>query len=191
MTETSEPDDEVLRLGAHIKARRIELNLSLRDLAAATGLSATFLSNLERGQANPTLDTLRKVSTALKTSILYMADNAREARPVVRHHQRRRLNLSEGHIRYEILTPTLNKKMVLFQAHVTAEDGNVVVGPLAEPTEECLVVLSGRINIVLSGVLYELECGDSVYFEGRNLESITVPGEGEATYISAITPPVF
>jgi len=65
------------------------------------------------------------------------------------------------------------------------------VGPLAEPTEECLVVLSGRINIVLSGVLYELECGDSVYFEGRNLESITVPGEGEATYISAITPPVF
>ena len=191
MPEQIEPDDEVLKLGAHIKARRIELNLSLRDLAAATGLSATFLSKLERGQANPTLDTLRKVSTALKTSILYMATSVREARPVVRSHQRRHLNLSQGHIRYEILTPTLNRKMVLFQARVTAEDGNVVVGPLAEPTEECLVVLSGRIDIVLSGVTYELECGDSVYFEGRNLESITVPGEGEATYISAITPPVF
>lgn len=191
MPDQTAPDEEVLKLGAHIKARRAELNLSLRDLAASTGLSAAFLSNLERGTANPTLDTLRKVSTALKTSILYMANDTREARPVVRHHQRRKLNLSSGHIRYEILTPTLNKKMVLFQARVTAEDGNIVVGPLAEPTEECLVMLSGRITVVLSGQTYELEAGDSIYFEGRNLESITVSGEGEASYISAITPPVF
>jgi mannose-6-phosphate isomerase-like protein (cupin superfamily) len=120
-----------------------------------------------------------------------MATNTREATPVVRHDQRRRINLSNGHIRYEILTPTLNKKMVLFEAKVTAEDGNIVVGPLAEPTEECLVVLSGRMSICLSGQTYELDAGDSVYFEGRNLECINVIGDGEATYISAITPPVF
>ena len=191
MPDQNVPDDEVLRIGTHIKARRTELNLSLRDLAASTGLSATFLSNLERGMANPTLDSLRKVSTALGTSLLFMATNTSESSPVVRSHERRRLNLSNGHIQYEILTPTLNRKMVLFQGRVTAEDGNIVVAPLAEPTEECLVLLTGKINIVISGQMYQLEAGDSIYFEGRNLTSLTVTGAGEATYISAITPPVF
>jgi transcriptional regulator with XRE-family HTH domain len=191
MSELISPDEDVQKLGAQIKARRVELGLSLRDLSATTNLSATFLSNLERGIANPTLDSLRKVSNSLNTPILYMATNIRETSPVVRHNERRRINLSKGHIRYEILTPTLNKKMVLFEAKVTAADGNIVVGPLAEPTEECLVVLSGRINICLSGQSYELDAGDSVYFEGRNLEGINVIGDEEATYISAITPPVF
>ncbi len=191
MPDQNVPDDEVLRIGTHIKARRTELNLSLRDLSASTGLSATFLSNLERGMANPTLDSLRKVSTALGTSLLFMATNTSESSPVVRRHERRRLNLSNGHIQYEILTPTLNRKMVLFQGRVTAEDSNIVVAPLAEPTEECLVLLTGKINIVISGQMYQLEAGDSIYFEGRNLSSLTVTGAGEATYISAITPPVF
>jgi transcriptional regulator with XRE-family HTH domain len=191
MSDLTSPDDDVQKLGAQIKARRVELGLSLRDLSATTNLSATFLSNLERGIANPTLDSLRKVSNALNTPILYMASNLRDGSPVVRHDQRRRINLSHGHIRYEILTPTLNKKMVLFEAKVTAEDGNIVVGPLVEPTEECLVVLTGRISVSLAGQTYELEPGDSIYFEGRNLESIMVIGDGEATYISAITPPVF
>lgn len=191
MSELISPDEDVQRLGVQIKERRVELGLSLRDLSATTNLSATFLSNLERGIANPTLDSLRKVSNALNTPILYMATNIRETSPVVRHNERRRINLSKGSIRYEILTPTLNRKMVLFQAKVTAEDGNIVVGPLAEPTEECLVVLSGRISICLSGQTYELDSGDSIYFEGRNLECINVIGDGEATYISAITPPVF
>jgi transcriptional regulator with XRE-family HTH domain len=191
MSDTTLPDDEVQRLGAYIKAKRVELRLSLRDLAETTDLSATFLSNLERGVANPTLESLRKVSNALNIPILFMANAHQGSSPVVRQSQRRHLNLSNGKIRYEILTPTLNKKMVLFEACITAEDGNIVVGPLAEPTEECLVLLSGRIGVCIADQNYELEAGDSIYFEGRNLESITALGDGEARFISAITPPVF
>ena len=191
MSNTTESDDEVQRLGAYIKAKRIELGLSLRDLAAATGLSATFLSNFERGVANPTLESLRKVSNALNTPILYLTNGPQEANPVVRHDHRRHLNLLNGHIRYEILTPTLTKKMVLFEARIVSEQGNIVVGPLSQPTEECLLMLSGQINISISGQNYELEAGDSIYFEGTNLESIIAVGDSEARYISAITPPVF
>jgi transcriptional regulator with XRE-family HTH domain len=191
MSDTPQPDEDVQRLGAYIKARRLELELSLRDLAATTGLSATFLSNLERGVANPTLDSLRKVSNALTIPLLFMANVPQETSPVVRYNERRHLNLLNGQIRYEILTPKLTKKMVLFEACIMAEDGNIVVGPLAEPTEECLVMLSGRINIRLNDQNYELEAGDSIYFDGGSLESIIALGDTEARYISAITPPVF
>jgi transcriptional regulator with XRE-family HTH domain len=191
MTDTFEPDDEVQRLGAYIKNKRVELGLSLRDLAATTGLSATFLSNFERGVANPTLESLRRVSTALNTPILYMTNAPQTTSPVVRYGERRHLNLAKGKIHYEILTPTFTKKMVLFEARIVAEDGNVVAGPLSEPTEECVVMLSGRISIRVAEQTYELEAGDSIYFEGGNLESLMAVGDEEARFISAITPPIF
>jgi len=191
MSDIFEPDDEVQRLGAYIKNKRVELGLSLRDLAATTGLSATFLSNFERGVANPTLDSLRKVSTALNTPILYMTNAPQETSPVVRHGERRHLNLAKGKIHYEILTPTFTKKMVLFEARIVAEDGNVVAGPLSEPTEECVVMLAGRISIRVAEQTYELEAGDSIYFEGGSLESLMAVGDEEARFISAITPPIF
>ncbi len=58
--------------------------------------------------------------------------------------------------------------------------------PLAEPTEECIVVLAGQIEIQLSGQTYELKTGDTIYFENRYMESIRALGTGCAEYISAV-----
>lgn len=52
-------------------------------------------------------------------------------------------------------------------------------------------MLEGCIEIIIDGHTYNLEAGDSIYFEGQFLESITVGGGCEASYISVITPPVF
>jgi len=184
-------DDIAENWGPKLKARRKELKMSLRDLAAMTGLSATFLSTLERGIGNPTLDSLRKVSNALGIPLLHLSENSTQKNLVVRHEQRRRLVFPPRHIEYEILTPSLTRKMVMIQVRATSEDGNLVSGPLSHPTEECIVVLSGRITLRLAGQTYELGVGDSIYFDGQELESIQVLGDQEAVYISVITPPVF
>jgi transcriptional regulator with XRE-family HTH domain len=186
-----EVDDDNRRLGLEIKARRTALGMSLRDLATQTGLSPTFISSLERGIGNPTLDSLRKVSNALNMPIFRLIGGAADRSPIVRHDERKHLTLPPGHVRFEIMTPTLTRKMVAFQVRATANEGDLVVQPLVEPTEELLVVLSGRLRLELAGQVYMLEAGDSAYFEGRDLESIRVVGDGEACYISAITPPVF
>ncbi len=186
-----EMDDEKRKLGLEIKTRRGELGMSLHDLATVTGLSPTFISSLERGIGNPTLDSLRKVANALNMPIFRLIGGAADRSPVVRHDERIHLTLPPGHVRFEIMTPTLTRKMVAFQVRATSAEGNLVVQPLAEPTEEFLVVISGTLRVALAGQAYELEPGDSAYFEGRDLESIHVVGDGEACYISAITPPVF
>jgi transcriptional regulator with XRE-family HTH domain len=190
VTETPAVADEVLQLGIRIRARRQELGMSLRDLARVTGLSATFLSSLERGMANPTLESLRRVSNALNTPILRLAENGRSSSPVVRHDQRKAITLPLTHVRYEIMTPTLTKKMVLFQVEASVEQGNLVIERLPD-TEECLVVVSGNLSVCVAGQSYELEPQDSIYFEGRYLESIRVTSPGGATFISAMTPPAF
>jgi len=95
----------------------------------------------------------------------------------------------DSQVRYEILTPQLTRKMVLFQVSLPPEAGNIMQQPLAEPTEECIVVLAGRVQIQLAGQIYELAAGDSIYFENLYLESICAVGDGLAEYISAVARP--
>ena len=71
--------------------------------------------------------------------------------------------------------------MLLFEVRATAENGNLVGQPMPEAVEECIVVLAGVIEVCLVGQTYRLEAGDSIYFESRDLESIYVVGEAEAT----------
>lgn len=183
--------DENESLGAHIRLRRRELDMGVRDLARATGLSATFVSRLEHGKANPTLDTLRAVANALNTPLFRLLAGADERNPVVRRRQRRRTVIAPGHVSIELMVPDLYHKMVLFQVHATAADGNLVGPPLMVPTEECVIVVKGSIAVTAGGQIYRLQAGDSIYVEGRSLESIRVTSEGEASFISAMTPPAF
>jgi len=178
-------------LGEHIRARRMELGLGLREIARATGLSATFIGNLERGQANPTLDTLRKIANALDTPLFRLLVGAPGRNPVVRHDQRRRMMIHSGHITMDVMTPDLQHKMVLFQVCATAANGNLVGPPLLVPTEECILVLEGRIAVKAYGQTYELEPGDTIYMEGQSLEAIHVISDGDAQFVSAMTPPAF
>ena len=56
-------------LGARLRARRFALGMTLAEVAAASGLSLPYVSNLERGRGNPTLDALRSLARALQQSL--------------------------------------------------------------------------------------------------------------------------
>lgn len=58
-----------LQLGMRIKYLRKRRNLSQEDLALEAGVNKNYLSDLERGQRNPTLKILEKISNALGISI--------------------------------------------------------------------------------------------------------------------------
>jgi transcriptional regulator with XRE-family HTH domain len=55
-----------MELGNRLRARRQELGLSLRELAERVGLTASFLSQIERDLASPSIESLRKISDALE-----------------------------------------------------------------------------------------------------------------------------
>lgn len=57
-------------LGNKLKKKRKELDMSLNDVAEKTGLSATYISNLENGQKdNPSKETMEKIAAALDSSV--------------------------------------------------------------------------------------------------------------------------
>ena len=56
-------------LGGRLRARRLALDMTLAEVADAAGLSLPYVSNLERGRGNPTLDALRSLAAALDQSL--------------------------------------------------------------------------------------------------------------------------
>lgn len=177
---------ENIRFGERVKERRAELGLSLRDLAELTELSTAFLSSLERGLANPTLASGRRIALALKTPLHRLLAGPADSELVVLKERRRQIFFPDSQVTYEILTPQLTRRMALFLVRAPSGAGNIAQHVLAEPTEECIVVMEGEIELQIAGQCYQLAAGDSIYFEDHLLEAIrSVDGE-PAAYLSAV-----
>jgi transcriptional regulator with XRE-family HTH domain len=188
--------DEEILVGLRIRARRQALGISLRELAARTELSAAFLSQVERGQANTSLGSLRRIAAALDAPLIYFLDeddaaSAPQYDPVVRRGRRPKFSSPDSVVEYELLTPDLSRKMEVICGRVKPGSGNVV-RHLREPTEEWIYVLSGSLLVRLQTAEYVLDPGDSIYFEGAQLRALECASVTEdVLWISVFTPAVF
>jgi len=201
-------------IGLRIRKLRKRLGLSLRDLAGRTGLTASFLSQVERGKTNTSIDSLRRIAEALDVSMLYflsetpqtngldpakveaveMPDVSPKYNPVVRAGGRSKLILPDSGVTYELLTPGLAHKMEVISGRISPGVGNVA-RLLREPTEEWIYVLYGALLVELEVdaeiQAYVLNAGDAIYFEGQTLRGLSCASDEETSWISVITPPVF
>src|SRR3954467_11383604 len=96
------PTTELAPLGPRVKALREAMDLSLRDLAERSGVSAPMLSQVERGETSPTLQVAGRIAAGLELTLsqLLRLDES-GAVSVVRARERRRGG--GGRHRFEIL----------------------------------------------------------------------------------------
>ncbi|MCK4316472.1 MAG: cupin domain-containing protein [Anaerolineae bacterium] len=179
-----------MQLGHRIKKRRQELNLSLRELAEQVGLTASFLSQVERDLVSPSIKSLRKISAALDAPIFHFLVEHDAKSPVVRRNERLKLTLPDSNLAYELLTPDLSRQMEALMAQLEPGDDNIAMA-LHQYTEEFIYVLQGQLEIQLGEEVYTLDPGDSVYFEGPLLRRLAAKGDEPLRFISVITPPTF
>ncbi|MHB8135452.1 MAG: helix-turn-helix domain-containing protein [Anaerolineaceae bacterium] len=177
-------------IGQRLKKRRTELNLSLRDLASTTQLTAAFLSQVERGISNPSLNSLRRISTSLNVPMLYFMAEGENRSPVVRSSERSHIELEESNVSYELLTPDLTGSFVSVLGSLKPGNENIVRS-LNSETEEMIHVLSGVLCVGLGEEDYILSAGDSITFRGKDLTRMICGSNNTVKWISVITPPVF
>lgn len=179
-------------LGEKIRQRRTELGLSLQEVAQRTGLTPSFLSQVERDQTEPSITSLRKIAEALGVPIFYFLIDDGNHRLVVRRAERRVLALSRSGVTYELLSPPdfSGRKMEMV---VTRLAPGAVGGdhPVTHPGEECIVVLRGRASVLVGPEEYILEEGDCIYILATVPHRIANAGESELEILAAITPPMF
>src|SRR6188472_723377 len=106
MAAAAEPT--VAAVGPRVKALREAMDLSLRDLAERSGVSAPMLSQVERGETSPTLQTAARIAAGLelRLSQLLRLDEAGTVTVVRAGERRRGGSRAAGH-RVEVLTAPL------------------------------------------------------------------------------------
>jgi len=177
-------------LGQRIRAKRKERGKSLSQLSALTGLTASFLSQVERDVTEPSITSLRKIAKTLDVPIFYFLLDTEEYSPVVRAENRKVLRFPHSHLMFELLTPDLNRQMEMMMATLEPNT-STCEEPLGHPGEECTVVLQGEMEIQIGEEVFRLKKGDSIYYYCAIPHKITSVGEEGLVFISAITPPSF
>lgn len=179
-----------MEFGNRIRARRQEMGLSLRELAEQVGLTASFLSQIERDLTSPSIESLRKISDALEVPIFHFLLEVEKKSPVVRQDERITLTLPNSDLSYKLLTPDLSRKMEAFLAERRPGQEKLTL-PLRQETEEFIYVLQGQLEIQLGEDVYQLGPGDTIYFEGAMIRRLGAVGDETLRFISVITPPIF
>lgn len=179
-----------MELGHLVRARRKELGLSLRALAERVGVTASFLSQVERDLTSPSIASLTKISRALDVPVFHFLAEQDGKSPVVRRDRRAKLTFPDSSLTYQLLTPDLGRKIEAFLAEHEPGQKKVAI-PLTQHTEEFIYVLQGQLEIQLAEDVYRLAPGDSVSFEGALLRRLASLGDETLRFISVVTPPVF
>jgi transcriptional regulator with XRE-family HTH domain len=177
-------------VGLRIKALREAMDLSLRDLADRSGVSAPMLSQVERGETSPTLQVAERIAGGLElrlSQLLRLDEDG--AVTVVRRGERRR-GRARGHS-YEILTPPLPGQRAELSRHTLAA-GSVTGGPgdppMHEPgSRETALVESGRVVLHCDGTAHELAAGDCVTFDADLPHHFHNPGPDEAVLLAVVS----
>jgi transcriptional regulator with XRE-family HTH domain len=183
-------DPAIQRIGPRIKALREALDLSLRDLAARSGVSAPMLSQVERGETSPTLQVAARIATGLelKLSQLLRLDEGGTV-SVVRAGEGRRGG-ARGHA-YEIVTPPLPGQRAEVSRHVLAP-GAATGGPGDPPMHEAgaretALVQAGSVALVVDGERHDLAAGDAVTFDADLSHHFENHGEEEAVLLAVVS----
>jgi transcriptional regulator with XRE-family HTH domain len=165
------------------------MDLSLRDLADRSGVSAPMLSQVERGETSPTLALAERIAAGLELTLsqLLRLDEG-DGVSVVRADERRRGG--GGDHRYEVLTPPLPGLRAEVSLHSLAA-GASTAGPddppMHEPgSRETAVVESGPVRFVCAGTAHDLDAGDSVTFDADLPHHFENPGTGDARFYAVV-----
>jgi transcriptional regulator with XRE-family HTH domain len=188
-TETSA--DPVV-LGARVKALREASALSLRDLAARSGVSAPMLSQVERGETSPTLTLAARIAAGLElrlSQLLRLDEDG--AVTIVRAAQRQRGgNARRGH-RFEVMTSGQPGQRSELSRHTLAPGATTGAPddpPMHEPgSRETALIEHGEVVLVCDAQRYELQTGDCVTFDADLPHHFENPGEVEAAFLAVVS----
>jgi len=158
-------DNATALVARNVRARREQLRLTLRALAARSGVSASMLSDLERGTKSPTVSTLSAIAGALEVPLAALVDEApAQARRlrVERAAERREAIDRKSGARRDDFGPVPAGSGIRFLRYSVPP--RTVAGPFpahARGTIEHIHLAAGSLRITVGGDSEVLKAGDS------------------------------
>jgi|HubBroStandDraft_5_1064220.scaffolds.fasta_scaffold14957_3 transcriptional regulator with XRE-family HTH domain len=190
--EAAEALIEGKRIGERIKFLRQRKHMGLVELGRYTGLSASFLSQLETGRVVPTLRNLARIAMVFSRDLSYFFEPERpELFRIQRASERQRLpqtGATDPDYFFESLGQVPTEQMITpYVAEFLPRNGRVPT-PHQHAGAEFLYMLSGHLRLVHEGRSEVLERGDAVYFDPAGKHSYERIGDEPCTALILTIP---
>jgi transcriptional regulator with XRE-family HTH domain len=173
------------RIGERIRHLRLKKSMGLVELGRHTGLSASFLSQLETGRVVPTLRNLARIAMVFSKDLSYFFES--QPQTLFRVHRRKervrmpQTGADDPAYFFESLGYLVPDRQL---DPYFAEFLPIKAGRTPRPHQhvgcEFLYLLSGALEIRHGESTYRIDAGDAVYFDAETTHSYLCSGEASA-----------
>lgn len=164
----------------NIKRLRETKKLSLDELSRLSGVSKSMLAQIERGEGNPTISTLWKISNGMKVPFDALTFRPKKEYEIVKTKEVQPILEDQGKVKnYSIFPDDENRRFAV--SYLKLEPGSFWESePHLRGTEEFITVWNGSIEICAAGQRFQIDAEESIRFKAdiehsyRNISTTTV-----------------
>lgn len=160
--ETDDQKQVVLQVGTVLKKLRKQRNLSLKDLSELSGVSKLTLGNIERGETNPTVGMLWKISKSLSIPLMALFSTESSVN-LSRAGEGLKIAGDEKNWVIEPIFQNVNHQIEMYRAYLQP-NSSYFPEKHHHNTTESATVMTGTISIHVNNESYTLNQYDSISF---------------------------
>ena len=170
-----------MNLGPRLRDLRRRQKMTLEKLAKRTGLTSSFLSQVERNITFPSVKSLREIASGLNTKVSCFFEEE-EHRDFMFIKKDKRKNIVNDKLKscYQVLASGLLDIRMEPSLLILKVGGETEKQPHSDDGEEFGFVLQGKVELLRGLEKFIMEKGDSIYFKGIKSHKIVNIGSSEA-----------
>ncbi|ERK03223.1 DNA-binding helix-turn-helix protein [Treponema socranskii subsp. socranskii VPI DR56BR1116 = ATCC 35536] len=183
---------EELNIGKKIQELRLQKGFTMRKLALKADITASMLSQIENGQVNPSINTLRSIAEVLETPLYCFFREEFRPEPLVTPATRKTIGRKDKpDVVYELLTAD-TKGNIEFCMMVIPPYTSSNTDRQSHLGEETAFMYSGeKVDLDVEGTFFELHPGDSIRIPAQAKHVWHNKTDMKVQVIFAVTPPSF
>lgn len=176
-------------LGEEFRQRRRALGYTQTYVAEHAGLTTGFISQVERGQASPSISSLNAISKVLGLNPFSFFDLPSAPDALTRQGERPAYGIAPNTLRYERVTTPFPGNVL--RAVIIHEAPGHRSEPIRHEGEELFYIISGELTIELDGTRHVLRAGDTLHFASHRVHSSWNHTDAVTTMLHTCTMDVF
>ncbi len=184
-----------IAIGREVRSHRRQQNITVAELSVTTGLSIGMLSKIENGNTSPSLTTLETLAHALSVPLTSFFKGFEEKREAVHTKSGQGVTMEREGTRanhqYTLLGHIgSNASGVIVEPYlITLTDESDVFPTFQHGGIETIYMLEGRVAYRHGDAVYDLEPGDTLFFDADAPHGPEILTELPARYLSVISYP--
>lgn len=183
MDKDTKIDETMSFFSEQLKKLRTGLGLTMQELADSARVSKSTISMIEQGNTRPTIDVAARIANALGKPLSEMLHPRQSSRTILTPYNEQAIWEDDQHIIRRNISPIFSGlKLEWLQLELPPGCFIDVLPIYAPGTEKCIMVTQGLFEVTIKDKIFQLNKGDSIYFEPDCPHAFRNPGNRVGKY---------